>query len=201
MGNLLAQANQALEGSLLLLVSTVIVAFEMAQIGGFGMAGEAVPTRGGIGGHGASCGVSAQSRGDRLAQICPTTPMQGGDWTNLEVLSSTTGVSNHVQTDRTALRGLPRRRTKGHRGGAGAAAAADSRVDPHTDRGCRTVAALLSLSRFRPRYGLCQPGRRAGRSAGPSSGDSGGVGQGDGALVDAQDPWLAPQRFRHGSTD
>src|SRR5690606_28200068 len=116
--------------------STVVVAFEMAQIGGFGMAGEAVPTRGGIGGHGASCEVFAQFSGDRRAQICPATLMQGGDWTNLEVLSSTTGVSNHVQTDRTALRGLPLRRTKGHRGGAGAAAAADPGLGRCTHRRC-----------------------------------------------------------------
>src|SRR5690606_2702140 len=68
-GNRLAQANQALEGSLLLAVSTVTVAFEMAQIGGFSMAGEAVLSSGGIVGHGASCGVSAQFSGDRRAQI------------------------------------------------------------------------------------------------------------------------------------
>src|SRR5690606_21266418 len=121
MGNLRAQANQALECSLLLAVSTVVVAFEMALTRVFGIAGAAVSTRGGIGGHGDSCEVSGQSRGDPRAQICPTTPMLVGDWTNLEVLSSTTGVSNHVQTDRAALRGLPRRCTKGHRGGAGAA--------------------------------------------------------------------------------
>src|SRR3989442_102989 len=99
------------------------------------------------------------------------------------------------------MHGVPPGFSRSQRGRAARAPARDPGV-----AGCRAgrrapCRASLHLSRLRRGPRVHQPRRRRGRGRRPSPGAVDRMGAGYRDVVDARDPWVAPQRFRHGRQD
>src|SRR5216117_1835260 len=99
------------------------------------------------------------------------------------------------------MHGVPPGFSRSQRGRAARAPARDPGV-----AGCRAgrrapCRASLHVSRLRRGPRVHQPRRRRGRGRRPSPGAVDRMGAGHRDVVDARDPWVAPQRFRHGRQD
>src|SRR5206468_1695114 len=99
------------------------------------------------------------------------------------------------------MHGVPPGFSRSQRGRAARAPARDPGM-----AGCRAgrrapCRASLHVSRLRRGPRVHQPRRRRGRGRRPSPGAVNRMGAGHRDVVDARDPWVAPQRFRHGRQD
>src|SRR5438046_83717 len=99
------------------------------------------------------------------------------------------------------MHGVPPGFSRSQRGRAARAPARDPGM-----AGCRAgrrapCRASLHVSRLRRGPRVHQPRRRRGRGRRPSPGAVDRMGAGHRDVVDARDPWVAPQRFRHGRQD
>src|SRR3989442_1266370 len=99
------------------------------------------------------------------------------------------------------MHGVPPGFPRSQRGRAARAPARDPELAGRRAGRRAPCRASLHVSRLRRGPRVHQPRRRRGRGRRPSPGAVDRMGAGHRDVVDARDPWVAPQRFRHGRQD